>query len=121
MLELPYEAMRRVLESHPRVAAAPDRMYHGRVLARVLADSELFGPLDAGERHRLASKLELLTLPGGITVVEEGSMDGALFLVKRGLVEIRTSRLNEPLGRVGPNEFFGEVSFLTGFPAPRTP
>jgi CRP-like cAMP-binding protein len=116
VLELSHEAMRGVIESHPRVAAVLDRMYHGRVLARVLAESELFGFLPAGERHRIASKFELTKIPRGIAVVAEGATEGALFLVKRGLVEIRSERVSEPLGRVGPNEFFGEVSFLTGVP-----
>ena len=71
--------------------------------------------MDAGERQRLASKFEFLQIPAGIEVAQEGSRDGALFLVKKGEVEIRRQG-NVSLGRIGPNEFFGEVSFLTGVP-----
>lgn len=117
VLELPYEAMQGVVEKYPRVAGVLERMYHGRVLARVLAETPLFASLDAGERHRVAGKFELMKVPGGITVVREGSEDGALFLVKCGAVEIRSSKVaGEALGRIGPNDFFGEVSFLTGVP-----
>lgn len=117
VLELPYEAMSAVVEKHPRVASVLERMYHGRVLARVLAETPLFASLDAGERHRVAGKFELITVPKGITVVREGSEDGALFLVKRGAIEIRSSKVEgTALGRIGPNGFFGEVSFLTGVP-----
>jgi CRP-like cAMP-binding protein len=85
------------------------------VLARVLAESPLFEFLDAGERQRLASKFELLRLPAGIEVAEEGATDGALYLVKKGGIEIRRGG-SVRLGTIGPNEFFGEVSFLTGVP-----
>jgi CRP-like cAMP-binding protein len=115
VLELPYEAMQSVVESHPRVASVLDRMYHGRVLARVLAESPLFEYMDAGERHRVASRFEFMQIPAGIRIVEVGSQDGSLFLVKRGGIEIRNDR-DQVLGAIGPNEFFGEVSFLTDVP-----
>ena len=115
VLELGYDAMTRVVASHPRVATVLDRMYHRRVLARVLAESPLFESFSPGERNRLASKFEFLQVPAGIAVVEEGSEDSALFLVKSGSIRIR-NRAGTELGTIGPNEFFGEVSFLTGVP-----
>ncbi|MGH9332435.1 MAG: Crp/Fnr family transcriptional regulator, partial [Vicinamibacteria bacterium] len=119
VLELGYETMQQVVRSHPRVATVLDRMYHRRVLARVLAESPLFEFLDAGERQRLASKFEFLQVPQGIQVVQKGSEDGALFLVKSGRVEIQGAS-GVSLGAIGPNEFFGEVSFLTGVPRTAT-
>jgi CRP-like cAMP-binding protein len=115
VLELGYEAMESLVARHPRVGTVLERMYHRRVLARVLAESPLFEFLDAGERQRLASKFELLRLPAGIEVAEEGATDGALYLVKKGGIEIRRGG-SVRLGTIGPNEFFGEVSFLTGVP-----
>ncbi len=115
ILELGYETIQGVVARHPRVSTVLDRMYHRRVLARVLAESPLFEFLDAGERQRLASKFEFLQLPAGIEVTQEGATDGALYLVKKGGVEIRRGG-SVSLGRIGPNEFFGEVSFLTGVP-----
>ena len=56
-----------------------------------------------------------MKVPRGVRVVEEGANDGALFLVKQGSLEIFT-KSGERIGKVGPNEFFGEVSFLTGVP-----
>jgi CRP-like cAMP-binding protein len=119
ILELGYETMQGVVGSHPRVGTLLDRMYHRRVLARVLAESPLFEFMDAGERQRLASKFEFLQVPAGIEVAQEGATDGALFLVKKGGVEIRRDGA-VTLGRIGPNEFFGEVSFLTGVPRTAT-
>jgi CRP-like cAMP-binding protein len=119
ILELGYETMQGVVGRHPRVGTVLDRMYHRRVLARVLAESPLFEFMDAGERQRLASKFEFLQVPAGIEVAQEGATDGALFLVKKGGVEIRREA-TVTLGRIGPNEFFGEVSFLTGVPRTAT-
>jgi len=115
VLELSFEAMEEVVRNHPGVRSVLDRMYQGRVLARVLAESPLFEFMSAGERHRVASRFEHMKVPRGVRVVEEGANDGALFLVKQGSLEIFTQS-GERIGRVGPNEFFGEVSFLTGVP-----
>jgi cAMP-dependent protein kinase regulator len=115
VLELSMASMNGVIENHPRVKTVLDRMYHGRVLARVLAESPLFESLSPGERQRVASKFELMKVPAGIQLVEHGAADGALFLVKQGKLEIRTPA-GEAVGTMGPNEFFGEVSFLTGVP-----
>jgi len=115
VLELSLESMEEVVRNHPRVRSVLDRMYQGRVLARVLAESPLFEFMSAGERTRVASRFEHMKVPRGIRIVEEGANDGALFLVKQGALEIFTQD-GERIGKVGPNEFFGEVSFLTGVP-----
>ncbi len=119
VLELSLESMEEVVRNHPRVRSVLDRMYQGRVLARVLAESPLFEFMSAGERHRVASRFEYMKVPRGIRVVEEGANDGALFLVKQGALEIFTQD-GERIGKVGPNQFFGEVSFLTGVPRTAT-
>lgn len=115
VLELSLSSMTGVIENHPRVKMVLDRMYHGRILARVLAESPLFEYMNPGERQRIASKFELMKIPAGIQLVEQGADDGALFLVKQGALEIRTPA-GDAVGTMGPNEFFGEVSFLTGVP-----
>ena len=115
VLELSLEAMDAVILNHPRIRSVLDRMYHGRVLARVLAESPLFEFMSPGERHRVASRFELMKVPKDIRIIEQGANDGALFLVKQGALEIFMPD-GEQVGRIGPNEFFGEVSFLTGVP-----
>jgi CRP-like cAMP-binding protein len=115
VLELSLSSMDAIVKSHPRIKMVLDRMYHGRVLARVLAESPLFEFMGPGERQRIASKFELMKVPDGIQLVAQGSDDGALFLVKQGTLEIRLPS-GEAVGTMGPNEFFGEVSFLTGVP-----
>lgn len=123
VLELSEEVMRSVSGRHPRIGAVLDKMYHGRVLARVLAESPLFGFLDVSDRHRVASLFHMIRIPADVEIVSAGSGDSALFLVKSGKLEIRRPHGNGTsaeratvLDTVGPNEFFGEVSFLTGVP-----
>ena len=108
VLELSLSSMDAIVKSHPRIKMVLDRMYHGRVLARVLAESPLFEFMGPGERQRIASKFELMTVPDGIQLVAQGSDDGALFLVKQGTLEIRVPS-GEAVGTMGPNEFFGEA------------
>ena len=59
VLELSLSSMDAVVKNHPRVKTVLDRMYHGRVLARVLAESPLFEFMSPGERQRIASKFDL--------------------------------------------------------------
>ena len=111
--------MQAVMKDHPRVREVLERMYRGRVLARVLAESPLFSFLQAGERHRIAGRFELVTLDAAEAVFRQGDEDGALYLVKRGRLEVTNRGFGDSateviLGQFGPNEFFGEVSYLTG-------
>lgn len=128
VLELTFESMQPVSTQHPHVIEVLNNMYQGRVLARVLASSPLFEFMSAGERHRIAAKFEQLRAQRGQAIFQEGAEDGALYLVKTGSVQIQalssSSEQAAPqtvaLGRIGPNEFFGEVSFLTGVPRTAT-
>ena len=119
VLELSFAAMQRVLANHPRVKMVLDRMYHGRVLARVLAESPLFEYMSAGERQRIASKFELMKIPAGIQLVEQGADDGALFLVKRGALEIRMLT-GEAVGRWDPTNFSAKSRFSPECPGQPT-
>jgi cAMP-dependent protein kinase regulator len=61
-------------------------------------------------------------LPVGGQAFGEGEKGGALFLVKKGAVEVRATLRGERmvLARLGRHQFFGEVSFLTGVPRTAT-
>ncbi len=96
-------------------------------------------PLEQAEREQQASRLfdqfppaaleELLSSTSvrnfavGDTLVREGDPGASLFLIEDGEVEVRTA---DPAGRqvslarLGPGEFFGEVSILTGLPRTAT-
>ncbi|MEO5377665.1 MAG: cyclic nucleotide-binding domain-containing protein [Magnetococcus sp. DMHC-6] len=52
----------------------------------------------------------------GEYVVREGAMDRAFYIILDGSVSIVKAGKSEVLTQLGPGDFFGEVSFLTGRP-----
>ncbi|MGB0133235.1 cyclic nucleotide-binding domain-containing protein [Dokdonella sp.] len=58
-----------------------------------------------------------LDVPAGQAVFAEGDPGQTLFIVESGVVEIfLAARGEEPVARLGPGEFFGELSMLSGQP-----
>jgi CRP-like cAMP-binding protein len=123
LLELSAAEMRSVVEAHPRLEEVLYRMYRERALVNVLAHSPLFDMLGVEDRESVAAQVELVTYAAGDTVFKRGEEGGAVYLVKRGSVEIRAMGPNEEevsLAILRPHQFFGEVSFLTGVPRTAT-
>lgn len=98
----------------------PGREDRVRRAARALATVDLFQSLSEEERHALASRMRPALFGRGERVIRQGEPGDSLFVVARGLVEIRvvTSGQEAVVGTLGPGSFFGEMSLLTG--APRT-
>lgn len=58
-----------------------------------------------------------LDVPAGQAVFAEGDPGQTLFIIESGVVEIfLAARGSEPVARLGPGEFFGELSVLSGQP-----
>lgn len=65
--------------------------------------------------EELISLARVRDLKAGEILITEGQLDPGLFVVTRGLLDVRVG-LQEPIsvGKRGPGELLGEVSFLTG-------
>jgi hypothetical protein len=62
-----------------------------------------------------------LEVPAGKAVFAEGDPGQTLFVIESGAVEIfLAARGAEPVARLGPGEFFGELSMLSGQPRSAT-
>jgi CRP-like cAMP-binding protein len=122
LLELSAESIRSAVRKHPRLREVLFELYRERALANVLSSSPLFQVIPSKDRARLAPRFKLVELPAGGQAFSEGEQGGALFLVKSGSVEVRTTLHGKPLvlARLGRHQFFGEVSFLTGVPRTAT-
>ncbi|MGH9391268.1 MAG: cyclic nucleotide-binding domain-containing protein [Vicinamibacteria bacterium] len=122
LLELSAESMRSTVKKYPRLRAVLFELYRERALTNVLSVSPLFEVIPSKDRARLAPRFKLVELPAGGQAFGEGERGGALFLVKSGMVEVRTTLHGEllVLARLGKHQFFGEVSFLTGVPRTAT-
>ena len=73
-----------------------------------------FRSLPGDSLQALATTLRTEEHPSGATVFAEGDEAGALYLVDRGLVEVR--RRGEALAVLGPGSFVGELGLLLGAP-----
>jgi NTE family protein len=67
-----------------------------------------------------AQRVTEVRLPPGTIVFEIGDPGDALYVVRSGLIDVRTGGREESLGTLGPGEVFGEQSLLTGRPRSAT-
>jgi uncharacterized membrane protein len=85
--------------------------------ADMLAEVPFFSLLDDQERATLAEQLDILTAPAGRMLFQLGDPGGALYVVRKGAVELFcTNDEGEHLilERRGPGDFFGELGLLDG-------
>jgi CRP/FNR family transcriptional regulator, cyclic AMP receptor protein len=83
-------------------------------LQRTLKISRLFDRVTRSTRDAALERAELLTLPGGATVFEQGSAAAWLYILGRGrarLERVIPGGRVVPLGYRGPGDVLGEVVF----------
>jgi hypothetical protein len=95
-------------------APTPDPATAGRLLETV----QIFATLPADERARLAAAARESLYAAGESIVREGDAGTSMFVVARGEMVVTLDPLAREVARLGPGDFFGEMSLLTG--APRT-
>ncbi len=87
--------------------------------ANLLAGLVLFESLKADQIDQLATSLvDRRFDPGGI-VFEQGSSGSSLYIIRSGIFEIslrKASGQRVVLGRIGPGEYLGEISMMSGDP-----
>jgi small-conductance mechanosensitive channel/CRP-like cAMP-binding protein len=86
--------------------------------ADMLAESDLFGMLDAAGRQSLASQFEEVRLEAGEALFHEGDTPKYIFLVASGVVEITKSGITgtHVVHRMSPGESLGAIGLITGTP-----
>jgi MFS family permease len=78
----------------------------------------IFRPLPAPILEELASKLVLVTTSAGEQVIREGDQGDRFYLIDTGEVDVRTE--GQPVGTLGPGEYFGEIALLRDVPRTAT-
>jgi small-conductance mechanosensitive channel len=89
----------------------------------LLASLALFESLSSDQISQLAQALMARSLAVGETMFEQGSRGAALYVVRSGIFEIvrdEASGARTAYGRIGPGEYLGEISMMTGEPRPVT-
>jgi putative ABC transport system ATP-binding protein len=111
-----------------RIIETADRLIHmvdGRIVSDVvLSDAlriceflkgvETFKLLTPAELTNIAEKVTRRHYDAGDVVISQGEEGDELFLISEGEVEVE--RQGHEIARLGPSEFFGELSLITGEP-----
>jgi len=102
-----------------REAPAPDQ---GLRVDASMIEVDLFAPLTATERDSLASCLRRAAYGSGEEIIRQGERGDSLFVILRGLVEVRVAsgEEQEVVNTLGAGRIFGEMSLLTGAPRSAT-
>jgi CRP-like cAMP-binding protein len=88
----------------------------------MVAPVPLFSALPREALRELLSAFEIITVPAGHRVIQEGQESGAAYFVARGELEVSRRAVegdNKPalvLARLGPGAFFGEMALLGQLP-----
>jgi len=88
-----------------------------------LQASKIFSSFEREALLEILASTELRSFNQGDIIVTEGETGSSLFLIVGGTVKVFTRTddgSNVPLAELGPGDFFGEVSLLTGKPRTAT-
>jgi CRP/FNR family transcriptional regulator, cyclic AMP receptor protein len=89
-----------------------------------LRKTELLSGLDDGILEKIAVALQKAVYPAGSVIVKEGEPGDALYLITRGLVEVKKREpsigVDLTVAKMGEGECFGEMSLLSGKPRSAT-
>jgi small-conductance mechanosensitive channel/CRP-like cAMP-binding protein len=87
-------------------------------LDQALAGVALVAPLSAPERRALAERYRTSAIGAGTDLVKQGNQGDSMFLISEGvlavLVDDPASGRELEVTRLGPGDYFGEMSLLTG-------
>jgi CRP/FNR family transcriptional regulator, cyclic AMP receptor protein len=80
----------------------------------LLKQVPLFANLSSHDLRRLASRCEVVRYPTNRTVVRQDARGDSFFVIAEGTAAVK--RGTRTIGRLGPGDFFGEMSLLDGRP-----
>ena len=89
----------------------PDRPL-GKQGLDLLAQVPLFAGLSRRHLKQIAEHADEVAFREGETIVETGQPGGSFYVILEG--EAKVARHGKTVGRLGPGEFFGEISLLDG-------
>jgi len=79
-----------------------------------LAGIEAFVHLSDAQLSDIESQLQLLTINGGETLISQGKVSDALFLVVSGRFQVTIADQQGPVVEIGPGKSIGEIGFFSG-------
>lgn len=83
-------------------------------LAEFLGKTPLFSTLTGRHLRSLTKAAKVVSFPASSPIVRQGDPGDSLYLLLRGGAEVR--RGDRTLSRIGPGQFFGEMTLLDAQP-----
>lgn len=119
-LSIPAHAVFLTEESSERRARKDEQEHRRRLDA--LAKVELFRTLSQEDREKLADSLRYAPFTKGEALTRQGAEAHWLYMILDGQASVRVSSGGQEreVARLGPGDFFGEMSLMTGEPRSAT-
>jgi small-conductance mechanosensitive channel/CRP-like cAMP-binding protein len=119
-LEIPFPI--RSVHMHAEPEAKPAEADAVAERASTLARTPLFGRLEPRERELLARRLKTQRFAAGESIIRQGDDGSSLYLLRAGQVVVRLAvdDAEREVATLGPGQFFGEMSLMTGEPRKAT-
>lgn len=120
-LEIPFPIRTVHLEEHRQAPPPPaGRDLHDKVA--LLASIEILAPLGDSDRELLAASMKGARFGAGEPILRQGDPGDSLYLIAAGQVNVTLKRegVERQVATLGPRDFFGEMSLLTGEPRAAT-
>lgn len=108
------DVLSRLLSESEKIRSVMDKQYIERKLRADLRRISLFTHMSDNRFNEVLNKVELLTMPKGTVVFNEGDEGDAFYLVRNGKVNV-TSNVNgekKLIAMLGDGQFFGEMALI---------
>jgi CRP-like cAMP-binding protein len=99
-----------LVAEEPAVLTVLLRFLRDRLIENLVETSPLFAPFLGAERMALAARFQFLEVEAGTTLIEQGKVSPALYLLLSGYA--RVVREGADLARLGGGDICGEMSLL---------
>ena len=118
-IEFAYPTRTIHVETKPQETAFEERL---NTVTERLNNISIFAPLSDEETERLAQAAKVRVYAPGEAIVRMGQEGNSMFVIMRGSVEVQVLQgtTMKIVNRLRENDFFGEMSLLTGEPRTAT-
>jgi CRP-like cAMP-binding protein/GH15 family glucan-1,4-alpha-glucosidase len=108
------KVLNRLLSESERIKSLMDKQYIKRKLRADLRRVSIFTQMSDNRFSEILNKVELLTIPTGTVIFNEGDEGDAFYLIRNGKVDVTCNVNGEKklMNILGEGQFFGEISLI---------